>query len=483
MAKISISDYDARVDELVKKIVAEVRPFADCSPSAKHERVKRAENDLMFFRKTYLPHYFPDPFCKKHKEVDDSFYCWNEPVKVEAFRGFGKTTFLQSGLIHDICYKRTRFCTWASFTQEKAALHLAIPRTEIRVNERIKSDFNIRFTDADAAEEFVFNHGVMAKAYGRKTEPRGDRYMQYRPDLGVLDDFESDQHVRNQQITNDGINWIFSQLVPAMAKKWRIFYLGTPLSRRCVTTELRKNPGIKQITIPAEIDGKAVWQDVFPKKRLDEIRKLVGRTRYMKEYLLRIEDENDPFRESDFKYYSDVSGDVDATGWDVISFLDPSIGEEMHHNGKALVTIGRPQGGDKIHVLDVWLKKSSVEEMILNLYRSYQRFKQDVIAVEINALPLLKDNIDHYSRHFGIKLPIRQVRNIKNKEARIINTLEAPVQRGDILFARDQQETVIEQLLEIMNPAVEDDAADALEGAVATLQRKQLGRIDSVVIA
>lgn len=482
MSKISLTDYDAQVEQLTRKIIAEVRPFPDTSASARAERVKRAEKDLIFFRKTYLPHYFGYPFSKKHLYVDTLTNIENQIVKLEAFRGFGKTVFFQTWLLNQLLYKKTKFSTWTSFTQEKAALHLAVPRTELKVNERIACDFNVKIGSTDESTEFLTNASQMVKAYGRKIDPRGDRFLQYRPDTAIIDDFESDKHIRNQSITAEGINFIYSQLIPAMRPSWRMFYLGTPLARKCVLTELRKNPAIMDVRIPILEDNKSVWPQPFPIKKIKDIIRLVGRSVFNREYLLQITDENDPFQEADFKFYGENAEVLDFEKWKIVGFFDPSIGEEMHHHYKAFVTVGQAPGDNKIYVLDVWMRKCSIEQAIGYIFNSYLKYKHQTIGIEINCMPLLRTEMRHWEEKLRVFLPVRQIRQTRNKIGRIVSTLESPTQRGDILYARDQYETVIWQLLELMNPTVEDDGADALEGAVSMIQNENLGRIDKVII-
>jgi len=482
MRKTSIKIYDEWVEQLVQKIFSDVEQFSDTSISAANDRKARAEKDLSYFCRTYLPHYFPDPDSPEHKKLKDSWKAKNEFLLWEAFRGFGKSTDAHAYLLHDILFRKIRYAGYSSFTQDKAALHLAIPRIEIKYNPRIKNDFAIKMSDRDEAVRWVTNNGVCCQAYGRKQNPRGDSYLQFRHNLWLFDDFESDEHVRNPEITKKGLDWIFGQAIPACDIEWRAYFLGTPMYRRTVLSHLRKNPAVKKIKIPAIKDGRATWPKRFPLKKLNEIKRLIGRTRFNREYLLLETDEEAPFQPEDFKYYAEKSGAQDTNGWTIIGYLDPSVGEELHHNGKAFQTIGTPPNSEKTYLLDDWGEKCSIEKMILNMYEKYKRYKHDIIGIEINAMPLLKSEIRKYEKIYGFSLPLRQFRAVKNKKSRIINTLEGPVQRGDLLFSKDQEDGVINELLEIENNGVEDDRADALEGAYAVKERKAFGRIDEVII-
>ena len=69
--KITESKFDQWADDLKTWIGESVSPFPDDTPEKQKERKQRAEHDLLFFCKTYLPHYFPVDFGVFHEDWED----------------------------------------------------------------------------------------------------------------------------------------------------------------------------------------------------------------------------------------------------------------------------------------------------------------------------------------------------------------------------------------------------------------------------
>ena len=486
MSRKSIKQYDAWCSQLAERINRDVQPFSDMSIAAKLERKNRAKNDYLYALTTYFPHHFVDAFSREHAVLMKSYSRQNEIQFWNCYRGFGKSTHAKALLVMDLVFKKTRFAGYASYNEDKAAMHLATPKVELEANPRLRHDFGI--TIEGDATFWRTNLGSAVKAYGRRQSFKGDTFMQFRPDLFFFDDFDSDEYAENPKVAQRGLNWVIEQAIPGCAPKWRAFYLGTPpTGRHSVYKLIKRNPGVTVIDVPAERKigvmrrRAATWPQRHPLKWLDSQKKLIGRTAYDRNYLLKEVHEKSPFMPDDFKFYGKNSQAVDLTGMFKVGYLDPSIKDTAQHDGKAFITLVQNRSGGPVYCHDAWGAHCSTDRMIRAMYEAYLVFRHDLIGVEENAMPLLKNEIDRYQAAYGVKLPIRLFRAVTNKKSRIITTLEGPVQRGDLLFAEDQEE-VLDQLIDIENNGVADDLADALQGAYVMLLRPNFGRIDDVMI-
>lgn len=486
MKKLTVRQYDEWRERLAERINRDVQPFSDLSTSAKLERRSRAKHDMLFFLSNYLPHHFSDEFTDGHHRLIKSFSAVNDIQYWNCYRGFGKSTFAKGLLVHELLYKLTRFAGYASYNQDKAAMHLATPRVELEANPRIQYDFGIR-VDGDMYG-WKTSIGNAVNSYGRKQSFKGDTYLQFRPDLFWFDDFDSDEYADNPKVAQRGLNWIIEQAIPGCAPKWRAFFLGTPpTGRHSVYKLLKRNPGVTVITVPAEFKKgvlarrTATWPKRHPLDWLDSQRKIIGRTAYDRNYMLKEVAEKSPFMPDDFKYYGKRSQTVGLEGMYTVGYLDPSVRETVSHDGKAFVTLTRALSGGPTYVHDQWCGHTSVDRMIRTMYERYLVFHHDLIGIEENAMPLLRNEIQRYAPEYGVTLPLRVFRAVTNKKSRIITTLEGPVQRGDLLFAEDQDE-LIDELVDIENNGVADDLADALQGAYVIISKPGFGRIEDVMI-
>lgn len=485
--KSSLKEYDEWCGQLAERINRDVQPFSDMSTAAKIERKKRAEHDYLYALQTYFPHYFSDEFSQDHPRLLKSYQTKNEIQFWNCYRGFGKSTHARALLVLDMLYKRTHFAAYCSYNQDKAAMHLAAPRVELEINPRIKHDFGI-----NVEGDMYFwrtSHGNAVSSYGRMMNFKGDTFNQYRPDLWFWDDWDSDEHSNNPDIAERGMNWIIEQAIPGSAPKWRAFYLSTPpTGRHSVYKRLKKNPGVKVVEIPAEKKvgiarrRVATWPQRHPLSWLDGIKKLIGRTAYDRNFLLKEISKDSPFKEDDFCYYGKKSQAINISGMYRVGYIDPSVKDTLKHDGKALVTVIQSiTRGGPVFVHDSWSAHCSVERLINTLYERDKLFHYDIVGVEENAMPLLVNEIRHYEKIYDRVLPLRSFRVTENKKSRIITLLEGPVQRGELMFAEDQEQ-LKDQLIDIENNSVHDDEADALHGAYKVLLRKAFGRIDEVTI-
>jgi len=402
------------------------------------------------------------------------------------YRGFGKSTHSRALLALDLLFKQTRFAAYASYNRDKAAMHLAPPKVELEANPRIQHDFNI--TVEGDMYYWRTSNGNAVGSYGRRMSFKGDTFMQYRPDLWFFDDFDSDEFADNPKVAQRGLNWIVEQAIPGSAPHWRAFFLGTPPpGRHSVYKLLKRNPGVRVLNIPAETrvgvlrKRAAVWPQRHPLAWLDSQKKIIGRTAYDRNFMLKEVHEKSPFMPDDFKFYGKHSQTVDLSNMYVVGYLDPSVRDTANHDGKAFTTLARGMSGGPVYVHDNWGAHCSVDRMIRTMYEKFKLYRHDIIGIEENALPLLKNEIKQYEAQYGVVLPIRVFRAVSNKKSRIITTLEGPVQRGDLLFAEDQEE-LVDELVDIENNGVADDRADSLQGAFVLTTRPGLGRIDDITI-
>lgn len=467
--KISVREYDRRAEELLRRIKAEVKPFADDSEAGKAKRRKKAREDFFYFCKTYLPHHFEEEFDAYQKKSEKLIHVWNEIIQIMAFRGWGKSTFYLTAYgLYATLFKLNPYIIVVSDTEDQAAEQMLTVKMELEENARIKQDFGYLKSHDWAEEDFVTTTGVKWKAFGFKSKILGRRYMQYRPGIAFVDDFENEESVKNPLQTKKRTEYIYNQLFPAMAKRFQIFYLCTRLARYCVAGELEKNPQVKTFLLPAEnARGRATCPQRFPTARLKKIRKLIGIIAYSKQYLLRIlSDETRLFQD---EWIVRIPRPEDKYKR-IAAFIDPSVGATRKNDFKAIVFVGWT--GMYYDVLYSWIKQASIDRMIRRTYTLYDEIRPHRIGLETNGFQiLLKKEFQRAAKEEGFHLPIKTINQKENKELRI-ERLSPLVENGLIRFVQGagDNELLIEQLLDFPDGA-HDDGPDALEGAIRLLER------------
>ena len=466
--KITLREYDRRAEELIKRIRAEAKPFADDTEEARARRRERARKDFEWFCLTYLPHHFDEGFSKQHRKAAKLIHTWNKIIEVMAFRGFGKSTLFLTGYgLYATLFELGKYITVISDSEDQA-IDLMMPiKVELENNPRIKQDFGNLVSHDWAEDEFVTTSGVKWKAFGWRSKYRGTKFMQHRPDIGFIDDLENDENVKNPDQVKKRLDYVLQTVFPAMNRKRKqIFYLTTRLARYCVAGELEKNDEVVKFILPAERNGKATVPEMFPMDVLKQIRKVIGTVRYSREYLLKIlSDETRPFQDQWFVFRPRPEEKYRR----IVSFIDPSVGHGQTNDYKAIITVGWT--GHYYDVLHAWIRKTTIDHMLRAAYTIYNDFRPHVIGLEANNFQILiKREFQRMAKEEGFQLPLKPVIQKENKESRTLR-LSPLIENGYIRFVRGSDvNLLLDQLLDFPDGA-HDDGPDALEGASRLLER------------
>lgn len=467
--RLTKKEYEREVERILRLIRA-VGVFDDTSEGAKRERRERGRKDKLWFFKTYFPHYFKLPFANFHREIVEIMDIRGEDapatIAIQAPRGHGKSTIVSfANIIHEIVYKKRRFIVLVSATEDMAIRFVMRIRLEFENNPRLLSDFGDMKGKPWSDEELVAN-GVTLWARGTGQALRGAVSGADRPDLVIMDDIETDELVRNPRRIEKLRKWVLETVYPAMDLQGTLYMIGTKLARNSVLAQFLKDETWIRREYVAIMDGKPLWPNKFSLKTLEAIKRKIGSVAFNKEYMGNPKDEEGLFREEWIRYYEEV----DTRRLRVYMALDPSVGSGESNDYKAIVIIGVDSDGI-IYVLDAWIRKASIEEMIRKLYMKWEEYHALVIGIETNVFQkVLLTLLDREARERGLYLPIRGIEQRVAKEARIAR-LSPLVERGIIRFRKGQgdQDLLIEQLLYFPNSSVNDDGPDALEMAVSIL--------------
>lgn len=133
------------------------------------------------------------------------------------FRESAKTSLAKIKIIHSVCYNQKKFIIWVSYDQKKAEANLFDIALELQRNDKLIADFGQLFYEPKNKEkssqkksikEFITSNGVKVKAYSTGQSIRGEVYGEYRPDLVIMDDIETNKTVESEAMTDQVINFI-----------------------------------------------------------------------------------------------------------------------------------------------------------------------------------------------------------------------------------------------------------------------------------
>lgn len=240
--------------------------------------------------------------------------------------------------------------------------------------------------------------------------------------------------------------------------------------------------GYRELKIPIiKPDGTPEWPELFPMSRLDSLRKSVGARQFSAQMMLEfVAPERARLDPGDLIFYQDTFnprnakiGDNLITGASV--YWDPSLGGTKS-DASVCVLIYRDDNTRRIFIYDVIylivpentkFPMAHQCEMILDFMARHNMRR---IAIEVNgignALPEILRQVA-MSRNFAIT--IERIKNTKNKESRILDTIEPILTTGRLYaHSRIQQTPIISEML-AWTPSggtTHDDGIDALAGAI-----------------
>lgn len=93
-----------------------------------------------------------------------------------------------------------------------------------------------------------------------------------RPNLIILDDFESETNSGTPEAIDKNVRWLTKAVEPSLADNGRLIAIGTIVSQRAYLPRIRKDPSFKVHFYQAIMGGKPLWPERFTMQRLMEIR-------------------------------------------------------------------------------------------------------------------------------------------------------------------------------------------------------------------
>lgn len=479
--KLTECRFDSWADEIKGWIAESVSPFEHDTPEKKAARIERGREDLLYFCRTYLPHYFPVEFGTFHEEWEAISEIKDDVALVAAPREHAKSTFWSFAIpIRNICYQLRKFQLIISDTNDQAVGFTLPIRLELEDNPRIKHDFGNPKGNKWTSGEFVAGD-VKTLARGRGEKVRGLKNRQYRPDYAVVDDFENDENVENPKQVEKGMRWLKRAVIGSMGTGYLFVMVGNLFHPKSVLSQLIAEQDQEGAALyrswvyRAWIDyGKPEQRPLFPAlwppERLEAKKRTMGATAFNAEMMNLTGDDDSPFKEEWFTYFNRL--ELPQVEMRVATFVDPSAKNGENNDYKAIVTVSLDASVMKFRCLHAWIRRASIGDMFAAAYAQVDNYGGQ-IGIEENMLQdFLHEAIQNYAIKVGRYLPWQPVHHSTNKEARIIGTLSYLVEHHKIEFERghSDQDLLIEQLIYILNKNIHDDGPDALEGAVRLLQ-------------
>ncbi|SDX11441.1 hypothetical protein [Flavobacterium degerlachei] len=449
----------------------------------KLKRIARLEaNDEEWF-KEYFPNFYtsePAPFHKKATKRVMTNAEWYE-VRSWA-RDLSKSGRTMMEVIKLTMTGKKKTVILTSATYDDAERLLKPYKTILEVNDRLKNDYGVQEALSGWSEgDFTTKKGVSFRAVGAGQSPRGTRNDAARPDLILIDDFDTDVDCNNPDTIEKKYSWLETALIPtrSISVPLLIIACGNIIAKYCCITEMAKKANIHDIVNIRDKNGVSTWPQRNTEALIDLAFRTMTTSAIQKEYF------NNPIRVGKlFKKVHWAKCPPLRACEHVLVYSDPATSNKDNKSSSRKFTgvIGYRQGN--FYLYKVWLDNMTQQTFVTNLYHAHDWVKSKKVDtfktwIENNSLqdpfweqvlkPLVK-TVGKLLNKFPIFMSLDK-RKKDDKYTRIEGTLEPKHKQGCLYFNEDEKDNphmqrMAEEFLGVAPNSKMMDGPDGLEGGV-----------------
>lgn len=394
-------------------------------------------------------------------------------------RELAKSTITMCIVLHLAMTGRKHNIILTSNSKDNAVRLLAPYRAMLESNGRIIAYYGQQMTPGNWTEdEFVTRGGVSFRALGAGQSPRGSRNEAIRPDVFLVDDFDTDEDCRNPDIIAKRWDWWERALYPArsISEPTLVVFCGNIIARDCCVVRAGESADHWDIVNIRDKSGRSTWPEKNTEEHIDRVLSKISTKAAQGEYF------NNPIAEGEV--FKDLTyGKVPPLSKFkfVVIYGDPSPGESRAKKGKsfkAVSLLGKLDG--KLYVIRTRLDKALNAEFIdwyVQLLESVQNKTSVYCYMENNKLQdpffqqVFQPLVAKVRKERGIQLHIRPDERKKTDKATRIEANLEPLNRiGNLILNEAERDNphmreLADQFslftLSLKYPA---DGPDAVEG-------------------
>lgn len=444
------------------------------------------ESHIIKWIKFFFPKYCKFEFAKFQVEAILRLIMNGEWYEVLSWaRSLAKSTIVMFVVLFLVLTGKKKSVILASATQDAAIRLLKPYRMNLESNGRIKQYYGIQEGVTWKEDCFITKRGASFLAVGSGNAPRGSRNEEVRPDILLVDDFDTDESVRNEDTVKKMWEWwedaLYGTRDPAV--ETLIIFCGNIIAKDCCITRAGAIADHWDIINIRDEHGNSTWPEKNTEEMLEKSLRKVSTRSQQKEYY------NNPVTEGDvFKNLSWGKVPPLKSFKFLIIYGDPSPGESRAKKAsyKSVWLLGKK--GEKLYIIKGFLDKV-VQSVFIGWYVKLQNYVGGKVPVylymENNKLQdpffqkVYKPMIKRVRRKLGIKLNIQGDTKPKGDKASRIDTNLEPLDRdGDLIFNEEEKgnpdmERLRDQFqlfnLALTYPA---DGPDSIEGGNSVIDRK-----------
>lgn len=481
--RYALKEWEAYKKTLMMDVGVDLR----MTPTERRKLRAELEEDPIRWMRYFFPNYAKYPFAPFHMDFINRVLSnpeWFEVISWSRELAKSTVTMMLALYLTLTGRKRNVICTSAT---EKGAIKLITPyKEQLEYNSAIRLLYGKQPVLGQWKDnDFKAQCGASFMAIGAGNSPRGTRNGAVRPDLIIVDDFDTDEDCRNPETLNNKWEWWQRALYPtrAISEPTTIIFCGNIIAQDCCIKRAGEMADHWDIVNIRDEQGRSTWPEKNTEEHIERVRCSISASAYQAEYY------NNPILEGKvFKNLQYVRiPDLSSFRY-LICYGDPSYSDNKKSSSsmKALALIGKLD--DRFYIIRAFVSHCTNAEFIAEYFRM-----RDYVGGRTNVYYYMENNKlqDPFFSQVFMPLLREEVKrqgtlNIKGDEAkktdkatRIEANLEPLVREGTLLFNEEEKNNPYMQ--ELVNQfSLFDgslkycaDGPDAVEGGVAIMSRKE----------
>ncbi len=251
--------------------------------------------------KFFFPKYTEYEFAKFHLKAIQRVIDHPEWFEVLSWsRELAKSTVVMFIVLFLVLTRKKRNVILTSNSKDNAVRLLAPYRANLEANGRIKAYYGEQQTIGFWTEdEFLTTGGAAFRALGAGQSPRGSRNEQVRPDVLLVDDFDTDEDCMNPDIIEKRWGWWEKALYPtrSTSKPTLVIFCGNIIAKDCCVVRAGAMADNWDVINIRDVSGKSSWPEKNSEEDIDRTLSKISAKAQQGEYFNNPVSEGEVFKE------------------------------------------------------------------------------------------------------------------------------------------------------------------------------------------
>ena len=353
-------------------------------------------------------------------------------VAIAAPRGTAKST--TTSLIYPLwkaAFKRSDedlFIVIISESQTQSINFLSRIKYHLTMSDTFRSMFGEmgpltakRWTNND----IILANGTRIVAVGTGQRVRGFIEGDTRPNLIIVDDFESELNAFTPEARAKNKKWMTEAVIPSLSDDGKVVMIGTVISEDCFLYWIKESKAWKVLWYSIwDDDEKSLWPDRFPKERIlqikEEFASIGNLNGFYQEYMnIAQSPDNAPFKPEWVKMHHydfeirdgqpclirTIDEEETIIPVEVYSGVDPASSLSARADYFAIATIAVDNEDNK-YIIDMVRDRLSPSEQPQKIIDVYKKFKPRRIKIETTGYQeALRTGVRSIMKEDGLYIP------------------------------------------------------------------------------